>query len=172
MNVVVHPLVTGRGRLLWAGHDVACTLGRGGVRLDKREGDGATPIGRFAFRSFYWRPDRFATKPAGALPSEALTPEYGWCDAPEHRDYNRPVRLPFGASHERLWRDDALYDVIVVIGHNDDPVVPHAGSAIFMHLMRDDRGPTDGCIALARADLLDLLATVDTRSTITIEPIA
>ncbi|MBL8702194.1 MAG: L,D-transpeptidase family protein [Alphaproteobacteria bacterium] len=171
MHVVVHPVAVGRGRLLWSGREVPCTLGRGGVRRDKREGDGATPVGRYPFRSFYWRPDRFAVAPPSALPGEALTPQHGWCDAPDHAAYNRPVRLPFAASHERLWRDDALYDVIVVLGHNDAPVVPHAGSAIFMHLMRDDGGPTDGCVGLARSDLLELLAALGPGAEITFEPI-
>ncbi|MBM3522652.1 MAG: hypothetical protein FJX57_06820 [Alphaproteobacteria bacterium] len=168
MDVVVRPLAIGRGRLAWRAREVACTLGRGGVRADKCEGDGATPTGRFPVRSFYWRPDRQKAPPPSRLPGEALTPDHGWCDAPGDAAYNRPVRLPYAASHERLWRDDALYDVIVVLGHNDDPVVPFAGSAIFMHLMRDDGGPTDGCIGLARADLLALLAELRPGSTIVI----
>lgn len=169
MNVVVRPLEVGRGRLAWGGRDVACTLGRGGVRLDKREGDGATPVGRFPFRRFYWRPDRFAAVPASGLPGEALTQAHGWCDAPDDPAYNRPVTLPYAGRHEKLWRADALYDVIVVLGHNDAPVVPHAGSAIFMHLRRDDGGPTDGCVGLARDDLLALLAALSPSDTIEIE---
>lgn len=168
MDVVVRSLAIGRGRLAWHRLDVACTLGRGGVRADKREGDGATPIGRFPFRSFYWRPDRFTAPPSSRLPGEALSPDHGWCDAPDDVAYNRPVRLPYAASHERLWRDDRHYDVVVVLGHNDAPVVPFAGSAIFMHLMRDDGGATDGCIGLARDDLLALLAELGPGSMIEI----
>jgi L,D-peptidoglycan transpeptidase YkuD (ErfK/YbiS/YcfS/YnhG family) len=168
MEVRVTTLSTGRGTLAWGEREVACTLGRGGTRADKREGDGATPIGRFAFRRLLWRPDRFAAAPRTRLPARALTPEDGWCDWPEDPNYNLQIRLPYPARHERLWRDDALYDLIVVIGHNDDPVVPHAGSAVFMHIARDDGGPTDGCIGLARGDLLELLAAVDVASALTI----
>lgn len=170
MDVLVTPLAIGRGELHWDDRRVACTLGRGGARLDKREGDGATPVGRFAFRRLLWRPDRFDAAPRTALPVRALSPEDGWCDWPEDPLYNRPVRLPYPARHERLWRDDALYDLIVILGHNDDPVVPHAGSAVFMHLARADGGPTDGCIGLSPGDLLELLTRLDTSSTIAIAP--
>ena len=81
----------------------------------------------------------------------------GWCDDMGHPDYNRRVALPFPASHERLWREDHVYDLIVVLGYNDDPVIPEKGSAIFLHLAREDFSPTEGCIACARDDLLALL---------------
>jgi L,D-peptidoglycan transpeptidase YkuD (ErfK/YbiS/YcfS/YnhG family) len=168
MDVTVVPQAIGRGTLSWSERTVPCTLGRGGVRLDKREGDGATPVGRFAFRRVLWRPDRFDAAPRTALPTQALAPQDGWCDWPDDPLYNRPVRLPYPARHERLWRDDALYDLIVILGHNDDPVVPHAGSAVFMHLARADGGPTDGCIGLARADLLALLARLDPASAVAV----
>ena len=169
MDVNVTPLAIGRGRLSCGEMSFPCTLGRGGVRIDKREGDGATPVGRFAFRRLLWRPDRFAAAPTTALPTQVLSPDDGWCDWPEDARYNRPVQLPYPARHERLWRDDALYDLVVILGHNDDPVVPHAGSAVFMHLAREDGGPTDGCIGLARADLIALLARLDSTSTIAID---
>jgi len=168
MDVRVVPLAIGRGLLSWGNRSVACTLGRSGVRADKREGDGATPAGRFAFRRVLWRPDRLPA-PATGLPTDPIAPTDGWCDWPDDAMYNRPVRLPYPARHERLWRDDALYDLVVILGHNDDPVVPHAGSAVFMHLARADGGPTDGCIGLAREELLALLALLDTESTISID---
>jgi L,D-peptidoglycan transpeptidase YkuD (ErfK/YbiS/YcfS/YnhG family) len=157
MIVSVTSLVPGRGRLLWMGHAVDCTLGKAGTRVDKREGDGATPIGRYAFRRVLFRADR-SEAPRTRLSSAPIAPDDGWCDAAGDAAYNRPVKLPYPASAERLWRDDSLYDIVVVLGHNDDPVVDGAGSAIFMHLKRDDNGPTEGCVGLARADLLELLA--------------
>jgi L,D-peptidoglycan transpeptidase YkuD (ErfK/YbiS/YcfS/YnhG family) len=96
--------------------------------------------------------------PASGLPVAALAESDGWCDDPADPAYNQPVCLPFAPSHERLWREDHLYDVIVVIGHNDDPPVPFLGSAVFMHLARPDWTPTEGCIALTRPDLETLLA--------------
>ena len=93
----------------------------------------------------------------------------GWCDDPRDRNYNRQIRLPYSGSHERLWRDDHVYDVIVVLGYNDAPVVPDAGSAIFMHVAREDFGPTEGCVALALPDLLRVLAAIGPHDRIVIE---
>ncbi len=138
---------------------VRCALGPGGVVAaeDKREGDGKSPIGVWPLRRVLYRPDR-GGRPVTRLPIQALAPDDGWCDDPADRNYNRPVDLPYPASAERLWRDDHVYDLIVVLGHNDAPVVPGAGSAIFLHLARDGYAPTQGCIALARDDLDALLA--------------
>jgi L,D-peptidoglycan transpeptidase YkuD (ErfK/YbiS/YcfS/YnhG family) len=108
-------------------------------------------------RRVLYRPDRLSA-PATPLPVAPLTPNDGWCDDPADPLYNRPVQLPYAGRHEELWRADDLYDVIVVIGHNDAPVVAGMGSAVFMHLASADYRPTQGCIALVRQDLLDILA--------------
>jgi len=134
-----------------------CALGRGGVNRIKREGDGRTPAGRFHLLSVWYRPDRW-TRPVSALPTLALTPDMGWCDDPGDRRYNRPVRLPLTASHERLWRDDHLYDVMIVLDHNTSPVRTHAGSAIFLHLAAPDFRPTEGCVAVTAPFMRRLLA--------------
>ena len=140
------------------GETFRAALGRGGVRTDKREGDGATPAAVLALRQVLFRPDRLSA-PDCAVPVRPLTPADGWCDDPAHTDYNRPVRLPTEASAETLWRDDPLYDIIGVLGWNDAPVRPGHGSAIFLHVARPDFAPTEGCVALASADLLRALAT-------------
>lgn len=132
-------------------------LGRGGVRADKREGDGATPAGVLALREVLYRPDR-GPMPACAVPARPLRPEDGWSDDPASASYNRLVRLPAAGSAEALWREDSLYDIIGVLGWNDDPVVPGRGSAIFLHLARPDATPTEGCLALAPGDLREVLA--------------
>jgi L,D-peptidoglycan transpeptidase YkuD (ErfK/YbiS/YcfS/YnhG family) len=149
----------GLGRVTWPGHEARAALGWGGLRpsAEKREGDGAGPIGAWPIRRLLYRPDKGAA-PRTALPVQAIGREDGWCDAPLDKAYNRPVALPYPASAERLWRDDHLYDLVVVLGHNDDPVVPGAGSAIFLHLAKPDYSPTEGCVALARPDLEALLA--------------
>lgn len=149
-------LVTLDGTLLWGGARYRCALGRGGLVEDKREGDGATPIGRFALRRVMYRPDRMAS-PETRLPVSALAPTDGWCDDPDDPEYNRHVRLPHPARCETLWRQDGIYDLIVTIGHNDNPTIPGHGSAIFIHIARPGYGPTEGCVALSRADLLGLL---------------
>jgi L,D-peptidoglycan transpeptidase YkuD (ErfK/YbiS/YcfS/YnhG family) len=137
---------------------VRCALGPAGVvpAAEKREGDGASPAGVWPIRRVLYRPDRGAA-PSTDLPLAAIAPEDGWCDAPDDPAYNRPVVLPYPASAERMWREDHLYDLVVVLGHNDDPPEPGRGSAIFLHLAKPDYAPTHGCIAVARADLERLL---------------
>ncbi|MBB5688807.1 L,D-transpeptidase family protein [Roseomonas alkaliterrae] len=150
-------LVTPDGLLRFRGETLRCALGAGGIRADKREGDGATPAGLLPLRRVLFRADR-GPRPATALPAEPIAPEDGWCDDPAHADYNRQVRLPHPARHERLWREDAIYDVIGVLGWNDAPVHPGRGSAIFLHLARPGLPPTEGCIALPGPELRRLLA--------------
>ncbi len=118
----------------------------------KREGDGATPMGIWRLRYVLYRRDRQPRPPTG-LPVCAIQPDDGWCDTPGDRNYNRRVRHPYPASAERLWRDDALYDVVIVVGYNERPRVAGRGSAIFVHLERPDRGPTAGCVALSPRDM-------------------
>jgi L,D-peptidoglycan transpeptidase YkuD (ErfK/YbiS/YcfS/YnhG family) len=142
-----------------AGTGARCALGRNGViaAADKREGDGASPLGVWPLRRVLYRPDR-GPVPRTALPVQPIALDDGWCDAPGDAAYNRPVRRPYPASSEALWREDGLYDLVVVLGHNDDPPTPGLGSAIFLHLARPDFGPTEGCVALGRSDLESLLA--------------
>ena len=142
-----------------AGRTVRCALGRGGViaAAAKHEGDGKSPLGVWPFRRLLYRPDRLAA-PATALPRQPIQPDDGWCDASGDPAYNRPVKLPYPASAERMWRDDSLYDLVCVLAHNDNPPVAGLGSAIFLHLAREDYAPTEGCVALSRPDMLALLA--------------
>jgi len=142
------------GRLTLSGRSVPARLGRSGIVTNKREGDGGTPTGLLPLRRVLFRPDRLVA-PTALVPVSALSPTDGWCDEPLHPLYNQAVTLPFDASHEALWREDRAYDVIGVLGWNDDPVVPHLGSAIFLHL--ETGGPTAGCIALSLEDLLEVL---------------
>jgi len=145
-------IVLSDGTALWGDRRMRVALGRSGVRREKLEGDGATPVGLFPARELLWRPDRMP-RPESRLPSRPILPDDGWCDDPTSPDYNRPIKLPHPAGHEVLRRDDHLYDLVVVIGHNDDPPVPGLGSAVFLHLARSDWGPTEGCVAFSRDDL-------------------
>lgn len=124
--------------------------------MRKREGDGASPVGRFAFLRVLYRADR-TQRPRTGLPVAAIRPRDGWCDAPADRNYNRAVTLPYPASAERMWRDDSLYDLVVVLSHNQRPRVRGGGSAVFVHLARPGYAPTEGCIALGEPDLRKLL---------------
>ena len=160
---------TARGKFSGNGLTCRCAVGRGGVvaAAHKREGDGASPQGVWRMKRVFYRPDRLA-RPRTELPTIALRETDGWCDAPDHPLYNRPVALPFPASHERLWRDDHVYDLIVELAHNDDPVIPGRGSAVFFHLAHDDFRPTEGCVAVPREYMLDVLLQSDTRTSIEI----
>ena len=163
----MHARVTADGWLSWRQWRWRCALGPAGIRTDKREGDGATPAGIWPLRRVLWRPDRLA-RPATQLPVAPIRPEDGWCDDPGDPAYNRPVALPYAARAESLWRDDALYDVLVVLGHNDDPAVPGLGSAIFLHVARPNYLGTEGCIALALEDLLNVLEEADASSRVVV----
>ena len=148
--------VTADGLLRFAGQSYRAALGRSGVSAQKQEGDGATPVGRLPLRRILYRADR-VRRPRTSLPTMPLAPDDGWCDDPAHADYNRMVRRPHPARHEALWRSDAVYDVIGVLGWNDDRPIPGRGSAIFLHVARPDMAPTEGCVALSSPDLLALL---------------
>jgi L,D-peptidoglycan transpeptidase YkuD (ErfK/YbiS/YcfS/YnhG family) len=145
------------GRLFLFRDSWRCAIGRGGISPHKQEGDGATPQALLPLRRVLYRADR-GPAPACAVPVEPIGPNDGWCDDPTDAAYNRPIRLPHPARHEELWRHDSLYDIIGVLGWNDAPVVPGRGSAIFLHVARPDYAPTEGCIALAPADLRAVLA--------------
>lgn len=148
------------GRFKLGEKDMRCALGRGGVTPAelKVEGDGKSPAGVWPIRRVVWRPDR-GPAPTTLFPVEPIRPEDGWCDEAADPAYNRPVRLPYPASCETMWREDELYDIVVILAHNDDPPIPGKGSAIFLHCAKPGYPPTEGCVALARADLEALLAT-------------
>ncbi len=162
MNITVRgaPGAT-TGTLTFDGETLPCALGRSGIvpNETKREGDGATPVGVWPLRRILYRPDRLK-EPHTGLPSAVIDRKDGWCDDPADPFYNKPVELPYPASAEALWREDELYNVCVILGHNDDPVVPYKGSAIFFHVAKgkeDTLCPTEGCVALPQTDLLRVL---------------
>ncbi|BAK64877.1 hypothetical protein SLG_02020 [Sphingobium sp. SYK-6] len=151
------------GRLSIGDWSCACVIGKGGLlaAADKREGDGATPLGDWPVRAALLRPGRIDRAHAPAIPWRWIRDDDGWCDDPADPAYNRPVRLPRATSHECLARADQAYDVIIVLGHNDAPPVPGMGSAIFFHqwVIGADGAPkaTEGCVAVAPQDMREAL---------------
>jgi len=143
-------------------------IGPGGIGVKGGAGAGITPRGRFVVREIFYRADRVA-KPDVKLPLRATAPDDGWCDAPADENYNRLVKLPYRTSAENMWRDDALYDLVAVLGYNDDPVVPGKGSAIFLHIARPDYSATHGCVALAFADALAALEQLQPGDAVVVE---
>jgi len=155
MNLVVTQDANGSW-LDWGAGKRRCAIGPGGIAVKQGEGDGITPRGTWPVREIFYRPDRVKA-PDVELPLWQTAPDDGWCDAPDDNSYNRLVKLPYPASAETMWRNDHLYDIVAVLGFNDDPVRRGAGSAIFLHLARDDYSATHGCVALAQDDLIAAL---------------
>jgi len=141
---------------------LSCALGRTGLTRFKREGDGATPVGRFELLRGLWRADR-GLPPGGPLAWSPTRRDDGWCDDPADGRYNRPVRRPFRGSHEAMCRDDPLYDLVIVLDANLRRRVIGRGSAIFFHIAREGFEPTAGCVALRPADLRRLLPRLGPR---------
>lgn len=153
-----------RGWLVAGPHAIPVALGRGGILANKREGDGGTPRGRFRLVRLWWRPDRGA-RPTTLLPARAITRKDAWCEDPMNRRYNRPITA---ASGDRLWREDALYDLIVEIDHNTKPRIAGRGSAVFIHVARPGFAPTAGCVALEKGRLRGLLERMGPETVIAI----
>lgn len=143
-------------------------LGRGGIKANKREGDGATPRGRFCPKRLWWRADR-QPRPPTLLPCRRIGPGDGWCEDPADRRYNRPLKLSPTSTADRLARTDALYDFVIELDHNTCPRVAGRGSAVFIHVARTGFAPTAGCIALEYDTLRRLLARIGPRTRIMVE---
>ncbi|MGE5535950.1 MAG: L,D-transpeptidase family protein [Acidobacteriota bacterium] len=168
-RIVVHRQTSSpaRGLLLAGPHIVPVALGRGGIKANKREGDGATPRGTFRLKRLWWRADRHP-RPRTLLPVTRIRPDGGWCENPADGRYNRPIKIAAGSNADRLARNDALYDFIVEIDHNTRPRIAGRGSAVFIHIAREGFAPTAGCVALKAHALRRLLERVGPRTRIVI----
>jgi L,D-peptidoglycan transpeptidase YkuD (ErfK/YbiS/YcfS/YnhG family) len=156
-----------RGWLTVDGQTIPVALGRGGIRANKREGDGGTPKGIFRPIRLWWRADRHP-RPRTFLPVRPIMPQDAWCEDPADRHYNQPIRLAGDAGGDRLTRSDHLYDFIIEIDHNTRPRIAGRGSAVFLHLARDNFGPTAGCVAMTQPAMLHLLRRIGPRTRIEI----
>jgi L,D-peptidoglycan transpeptidase YkuD (ErfK/YbiS/YcfS/YnhG family) len=161
------PAAHSRGILVAGALTLPVAIGRGGIKANKREGDGATPRGSFRLRRLWWRSDRHA-RPRTMLPARLIRKDDGWCEDPADRHYNQPVKVPAGSKADRLARADRLYDFIIELDHNTRPRVAGRGSAVFIHIARDGFGPTAGCVALTMPALRRLLAQLSPQTRIDI----
>jgi L,D-peptidoglycan transpeptidase YkuD (ErfK/YbiS/YcfS/YnhG family) len=164
------------GRLRFGALEFPCMLGRAGIVAHKHEGDGGTPVGSFPLRQVRYRADRLSPPATKGLVVIRTQESDGWCDDPKDRAYNRPVRLPYPASAEKMWRGDHVYDLLAVIGYNDAPPVAGAGSAIFLHVARPAEiagkfAPTVGCVSLKLEDLRSVLAVCSPTTTIRVRTV-
>jgi L,D-peptidoglycan transpeptidase YkuD (ErfK/YbiS/YcfS/YnhG family) len=156
-----------QGWLTAGGQTVPVALGRGGIKANKREGDGGTPKGTFRPRQLWWRADRHP-RPRTFLPVRAIGPEDAWCEDPRDRHYNQPIRRDRARRGDRLQRDDHLYDFIIEIDHNSSPRIAGRGSAVFLHLTRENFSPTAGCVSMTKPAMLRLLQRLGPRTKIVI----
>jgi L,D-peptidoglycan transpeptidase YkuD (ErfK/YbiS/YcfS/YnhG family) len=156
-----------QGWLTADGMTIPVALGRGGILANKREGDGGTPKGSFFPRKLWWRADRHR-RPRTHLPVHVIRPEDAWCEDPNDRHYNQPVRLTRDQPGDRLTRKDHLYDFIVEIDHNTRPRIAGRGSAVFLHLARENFSPTAGCVSMTRSAMLRVLRRLGPKTRIVI----
>jgi L,D-peptidoglycan transpeptidase YkuD (ErfK/YbiS/YcfS/YnhG family) len=157
-----------RGWLTAGALALPVALGRGGIKANKREGDGATPRGTFRLKRLWWRAARHP-RPATMLPAQRIAPDDGWCEDPSDRHYNQRIKVPPNSKADRLAREDNLYDFIVELDHNTRPRVAGRGSAVFIHVARPSFAPTAGCIALNIFAFRRLLARLGRRTKIVVE---
>jgi L,D-peptidoglycan transpeptidase YkuD (ErfK/YbiS/YcfS/YnhG family) len=160
-----------KGLLITPAGVFPCALGRSGTTSRKREGDGATPLGPMAVLAGYYRPDRARglTRRMGNLPLQPVATTQGWCDAPNDRNYNRPVTRGYGASHEVMWRQDQLYDIVIILDWNIRQRRRQCGSAIFFHMAKPGFPPTEGCIAVSPRVMRRLLPLLTSRTVIAVQ---
>jgi L,D-peptidoglycan transpeptidase YkuD (ErfK/YbiS/YcfS/YnhG family) len=167
LNLRTKPGNHQQGCLLAGRRCIKVALGRSGIKANKREGDGATPAGRYRLVRLWWRPDRIP-RPRTLLPVRPIGALDGWCEDPSDRRYNRAIRISPGRPGDRLWRSDALYDLIIEIDHNTRPRISGRGSAVFVHVARAELAPTAGCVSLPINALKQLIARLGPKTTITI----
>ncbi len=168
IHVRARPGNRSQGVLLAGPLSFPVALGRGGIKANKREGDGATPRGSFRLKRLWWRAGRHP-QPATLLPATRIMPDDGWCEDPSDRHYNRRIKVPPKSKADRLARTDNLYDFIIELGHNTRPRIAGRGSAVFIHVARPKFAPTAGCVALKLDTLRRLLARIGPHTRLVVE---
>ena len=161
-------LVKSNNKLYFNNKEYDCTLGRSGIAEKTSEGDGITPLGKFKLLNLFYRADKIK-EPKTDLSTITTKENMGWCDDPNHKKYNQLVEIPFETSHEKMYRDDDLYNLVIETNYNYDPIIKNKGSAIFIHVKNKENKPTEGCIGLRQEDLLEILKTLTKESKIIIE---
>ena len=152
--------------LLYKGYKFKCSIGKSGVKENKREGDNATPKGIFSLGKLYYRPDRIK-KVSTNLSCIKIKKRMGWCNDPKNIKYNKEVNRKKIKNSEKLFRKDYKYDAFIVINYNSKPVIRNKGSAIFLHLTKNYK-PTAGCIAIKQNDFFKLAKIINNKTKIKI----
>ena len=160
-------IVKKSGYLKYKNFKYRCALGKAGVNKKIKEGDGITPKGVFKITKIYYRADKIKVIKTN-IKKIKITKNMGWCDDPVSRFYNQQIKLPSKFSHEKLYRNDDLYDLVAVLNYNTNPVIKNKGSAIFMHISESSYKKTEGCIALKKDDLINILMDIKRNTKISI----
>ena len=153
--------------LLYKDYKLKCSVGKSGIRSQKKEGDFATPKGKFKLGLLYYRKDRIKL-PKCKIIKKIIKKNTGWCDDSKSRKYNREISFPFKYRAEKLYRKDKIYDLLIVIKYNYKPTIKKKGSAIFLHLADKKYKPTKGCVAIAKKDFMKILPFINKKTKISI----
>ena len=149
--------------LYFQNYKLRCTIGKNGISYKKKEGDNKTPRGNFKFKYILYRKDRIPNLKT-KLKKIVICKKMGWCDDPSSKYYNQMIKLPFKGSAEKLWLKDNIYDIIIIIDYNLNPVIKFKGSAIFLHLAKNTYQSTKGCVAINKNDMKLLLEKINKKS--------
>jgi len=152
-------IVKKSGYLKYKNFKFRCALGKGGIKQKEREGDFITPKGKFKLIKIYYRADRIK-KISSALKKIKIKKNIGWCDDVSSNYYNKQIKINKKFSHEKLYRKDNIYDIVVVLNYNLNPIIKGKGSAIFLHVAKKNYKKTQGCIALKKNELLNLVSKI------------
>ena len=152
-------IVKNSGYLKYKNLKFRCALGKAGIKKKEKEGDNATPKGIFKITRLYYRPDRIKNI-ITAVKKIKIKKNVGWCDDPNNKFYNKEIKLPNKFSHEKLYRKDNLYDLVLVLNYNTNPIIKNKGSAIFLHITKNSYKKTKGCIALKKKHLIELISQI------------
>ena len=144
--------------LTYNNYKVKCAIGKRGIGDKKKEGDLITPRGQFKVKYILYRKDRvkFSTK----LKKKIIKKNMGWCNDPESKEYNKSVKLPSSFNHEKLYKKENIYDIILVINYNMNPIKRNKGSAIFIHIAKKNYKKTEGCVAIKKRELLKIVKKI------------
>ena len=148
-----------RNYLYYLNFKIKCALGKNGITKNKQEGDLKTPKGIFKLKKVFYRRDRIKSFKS-RIKKYCIKKNIGWCDDPNSKYYNREIRFPFNGTAEKLWRKDNIYDLIIVINYNLNPIIKNKGSAIFLHICKKNYAPTKGCVAINKKDMINLLVNI------------
>jgi L,D-peptidoglycan transpeptidase YkuD (ErfK/YbiS/YcfS/YnhG family) len=161
-------IVKKSGYLKYKNLKFRCALGKAGVKKKIMEGDSITPKGIFKIIKIYYRSDKIK-KIETLIKKNKIKKNMGWCDDPKSRSYNQQIKLPTKYSHEKLYRNDNLYDLIAVLNYNINPIIKNKGSAIFLHIAKNSYQKTKGCIALKREHLIEIISQIKKNTKIKID---